>query len=152
YFAGQRSLVAIPLYDQGVALNMVIVMRKEPGAFAKEQVPELVWMSNLFGRATSNLVLAEELRKANAAIDQELKIVGDIQRSLLPGRLPKIPTMDLAASYQPSRRAGGDYYDFFPLPGNKWGILIADVSGHGTPSAVLMAITHTIAHTYPGEP
>jgi len=58
--------------------------------------------------------------------------------------------MDVAAYYQPSQRAGGDYYDFFPLPDGKWGIFIADVSGHGTPAAVLMAITHCMAHTHPG--
>ncbi|MEX2186274.1 MAG: PP2C family protein-serine/threonine phosphatase, partial [Pirellulales bacterium] len=69
-----------------------------------------------------------------------------------PQTLPEIPNLDLAAFYQPSRRAGGDYYDFFPLPEGKWGIFIADVSGHGTPAAVLMAITHSIAHSHPGPP
>jgi sigma-B regulation protein RsbU (phosphoserine phosphatase) len=152
YLAGQRSLLAIPLFDQGVALNMVVLMRREPGGFAHDQIPEMVWMSNLFGRATHNLVLAEEVKKAYDQLDREMKGVGNIQRSLLPGRLPSIPTMDLAAFYQPSQRAGGDYYDFFPLPEGRWGILIADVSGHGTPAAVLMAITHAIAHTHPGPP
>jgi sigma-B regulation protein RsbU (phosphoserine phosphatase) len=152
YLAGYRSLLAIPLYDQGVALNMVVLLRQEPRAFTQEQFPEMVWMSNLFGRATHNLVLAEELKKAYDELDRQMKGVGDIQRSLLPARLPHIPTMDLAAFYQPSHRAGGDYYDFFPLPDGKWGILIADVSGHGTPAAVLMAITHCIAHAHPGPP
>src|SRR5436309_3311908 len=109
-------------------------------------------MSNLFGRATHNLVLSEELKKAYEAVDYELKVVADIQRSLLPRELPQIPNLSLAAHYQTSRRAGGDYYDFFPLPNGQWGILITDVSGHGTPAAVLMAITHSIAHTYPGPP
>ena len=45
--------------------------------------------------------------------------------------LPEIPGLELAAHYQTSRRAGGDYYDFFPLPDGCWGILLADVSGHG---------------------
>jgi sigma-B regulation protein RsbU (phosphoserine phosphatase) len=152
YLAGHRSLMAIPLFDQGVALNMVVRLRKEPAAFPKEQLPELVWLSNLFGRATSNLVLSEELQQAYQALDREFKIVGEIQRSLLPAELPKIPTLDTAAYYQPSQRAGGDYYDFFPLPEGKWGIFIADVSGHGTPAAVLMAITHCMAHTHPGPP
>jgi sigma-B regulation protein RsbU (phosphoserine phosphatase) len=152
YLAGHRSLMAIPLFDQGVALNMIVRLRKGPAAFHKEQLPELVWLSNLFGRATSNLVLSEELQQAYRALDRELKVVGEIQRSLLPAQLPEIPTMDLAAYYQPSQRAGGDYYDFFPLPGGKWGIFLADVSGHGTPAAVLMAITHCIAHTHPGPP
>jgi sigma-B regulation protein RsbU (phosphoserine phosphatase) len=152
YFAGMRSLIAVPNYDQGMALNMVVLMRKEPAAFQRDQFPMWVWMSNLFGRATHNLVLSEELKKAYEAVDYELKVVADIQRSLLPKELPQIPNLSLAAHYQTSRRAGGDYYDFFPLPNGQWGILIADVSGHGTPAAVLMAITHSIAHTYPGPP
>ncbi|HEV3142660.1 MAG TPA: SpoIIE family protein phosphatase [Gemmataceae bacterium] len=152
YLANHRSLLAIPLFDQGVALNMTVRLRKAPSAFDPEQLPELVWMSNLFGRATSNLVLSEQLQQAYQALDRELKSVGEIQRSLLPAQLPTIPNMDVAAYYQPSQRAGGDYYDFFPLPEDKWGIFIADVSGHGTPAAVLMAITHCMAHTYPGPP
>jgi len=150
YLAGHRSLLAIPMYDQGESLNMVVLMQKEPGAFPGEQIPDLVWRSNLFGRATGNLVLKEELAETYEALDRELKIVAEIQRSLLPAELPKIPTLDLAAYYQPSQRAGGDYYDFFPLPAGKWGIFLADVSGHGTPAAVLMAVTHCIAHTHPG--
>jgi sigma-B regulation protein RsbU (phosphoserine phosphatase) len=152
YVDGHRSLMAIPMFDQGTALNMVVLLRKQPGAYPRERLPELVWLSNLFGRATNNLVLSEELKRAYEALDRELKTVGQIQRSLLPHQLPRIPTLDLAAYYQPSQRAGGDYYDFFPLPAGKWGIIIADVSGHGTPAAVLMAVTHCIAHTHPGPP
>jgi sigma-B regulation protein RsbU (phosphoserine phosphatase) len=150
YVAGMGSMLAIPMYDQGVALNMIVVMRKEANAFPPEQVPEIVWSSNLFGRATHNLVLSERLKEAYEAVDYEMRVVADIQRSLLPTKMPDIPTMSLAAHYQTSRRAGGDYYDFFPLPDGKWGLLIADVSGHGTPAAVLMAVTHSLAHTYPG--
>src|SRR5439155_11889868 len=105
-----------------------------------------------FGRATHNLVLAEEVRKAYTVVERELKVVADIQRSLLPKTIPEIPGLGLAAFYQTSQWAGGDYYDFFPLPDGRWGILIADVSGHGTPAAVMMAITHSLAHGLPGHP
>jgi sigma-B regulation protein RsbU (phosphoserine phosphatase) len=152
YLEGMRSLVAVPMYDGGAALNWVLLMRREPAAFSPEQLPEMVQVSNLFGRATHNLVLAEQLQTAYEAVDHEMKVVADIQRSLLPAAPPTIPTLSVAAHYQTSRRAGGDYYDFFPLPDDKWGILIADVSGHGTPAAVLMAVTHSLAHTYPGPP
>jgi sigma-B regulation protein RsbU (phosphoserine phosphatase) len=152
YLAGQRSLLAIPMFDQGKSLNMVVLLQEGASAFPKEQIPDLVWRSNLFGRATSNLVLKEELEQAYQDLERELKLVADIQRSLLPARLPTIATLDLAAHYQPAQRAGGDYYDFFPLPDNKWGIFIGDVSGHGTPAAVFMAVTHCIAHTHPGPP
>jgi phosphoserine phosphatase RsbU/P len=152
YFAGMGSLVAIPHYDGGEGLNMVVTMREEPAGFDPDELPEQVWINNLYGRATHNLVLAEQVKAAYETLDQEMKTVADLQRSLLPDPLPKIPTMALAAHYQTSHRAGGDYYDFFPLPGGKWGILIADVSGHGTAAAVLMAVTHSIAHSYPGPP
>ena len=150
YLRGQRSLAVIPQLDGGVALNMIVATRKVPNGFDRDQFPEIVWQSILFGRTTHNLVLAGQVKEAYDVIDRELQLVGDIQRSLLPAQLPDIPTMKLAAHYQTSHRAGGDYYDFFPLPDGRWGILIADVSGHGTPAAVMMAVTHSIAHLYPG--
>ncbi len=152
YLTGFRSLAAIPHYDGGVALNMVLIVNRQPHFFHPEEFPDMVLQSNLFGRATHNLVLSGEVKTAYDEVDRELKTIADIQRSLLPAKLPTIPTLELAAHYQTSRRAGGDYYDFFPLPDDRWGILIADVSGHGTPAAVLMAVTHAIAHSYPGPP
>jgi sigma-B regulation protein RsbU (phosphoserine phosphatase) len=149
---GLGSIAAIPLYDNGHSLNMVVLGRLERGGFNHDLLGEHVLMSNLFGRATNNLVLSQELRHAYDTVDRELQVVAEIQQSLLPTTLPQIPTLDLAVHYQTSKRAGGDYYDFFPLPDNRWGILMADVSGHGTPAAVIMAVTHSIAHTHHGEP
>ncbi|MES2790060.1 MAG: PP2C family protein-serine/threonine phosphatase [Planctomycetota bacterium] len=152
FLEGQLSLQAVPLLDEGVALNMAIQTRSVTYGFDSERLPEIVWMANLFGRATHNLVLADQIQKAYEEVDRELKAVADIQRSLLPSELPEIPRLKLAANYQTARRAGGDYYDFFPLPDGRWGIMIADVSGHGTPAAVMMAVMHSIAHNYPGPP
>ena len=152
YLEGQRALMAIPNYDGGVGLNMIVRLSADPEAFDRETFPEHVWMSNLFGRATQNLALSDELKRAYALVDRELKHVADIQKSLLPKSIPIVPTLGLAAYYQTSQWAGGDYYDFFALPDGKLGLLIADVSGHGTPAAVMMAITHSIAHSYPGPP
>lgn len=152
FLTGQRSIMALPLYDQGESLNMVVLGRVHPQGFPYEELPERVWMGNLFGRAAQNLVLAEKLDEAYRLVDRELQVVADIQRSMLPQEMPEISTLKIAAHYQTSRRAGGDYYDLFPLPNDQWGLLIADVSGHGTPAAVMMAVTHCIAHVYPGNP
>lgn len=152
YLQDHKSLVAIPLFDQGHALNMVVQLRNTVRAFNADFLPEHCWMANLFGRATQTLVLSGEVRKAYELVDRELKVVEDIQRSLLPLEVPRIPTLEMAVYYQTSKRAGGDYYDFFPLPDGRWGFLIADVSGHGTPAAVMMAVTHSIAHTHHEEP
>ncbi len=148
YLINQKSLRAIPLFDAGESLNMVIATKEIEGGFSIDDLPEIVWVSNLFGRATHNLVMAEQLERMNFMLQREMEVVGEIQRDLLPQKLPEIERMSLAAYYQSSQKAGGDYYDFFPLPNGKWGILIADVSGHGTPAAVVMAMTHSIAHTW----
>lgn len=150
YLADQRSLQAIPLMDQGKSLNMSLHTRKVPNGFAYERLPEAVWLANLFGRATNNLVLAGQLKSAYEEIDREMKLVARIQRALLPMRLPKIPRLKLAAYYQTATRAGGDYYDFFQLSDGRWGLFIADVSGHGSPAAVMMAVVHSLSHTYAG--
>jgi len=103
-------------------------------------------MSNLFGRATRTLVLAGEVRTAYDALDSEFTAIAEIQRSLLPTTSPNLPGLDCTAFYATAHRAGGDYYDFFPLDRNRSGILIADVSGHGAAAAVVMARMHATLH------
>ncbi|MFO0830422.1 MAG: PP2C family protein-serine/threonine phosphatase [Phycisphaerales bacterium] len=157
YLRDARSVVAIPHFEDGEAVNMVVHTSPRAGAFDEERFPDLVLQSILFGRSTKNLVLARELREAFDALDAEIKSVQDMQMSLLPDRPNHLTSVDLATHYQTSTRAGGDYYDFFDLGPSSCGdrvagVLVADVSGHGTPAAVLMAVVHAIAHLTPGEP
>jgi sigma-B regulation protein RsbU (phosphoserine phosphatase) len=149
YLSGQRSLLAIPHFDQGTVHNMVLLAREDASAFPRDRIADLVLLSNLFGRATQTLVLSQAVKEAYDAVDYELKSIADIQKSLLPAATPRIPGLDVAVHYQTAKRAGGDYYDFFALPGGRLGVLIADASGHGAPAAVLMAVAHSIAHTQP---
>jgi sigma-B regulation protein RsbU (phosphoserine phosphatase) len=155
---GFELLATSPQFEDGESLNMNVVLVKDKTTFPLESVPTMVWMSNLWGRGVLNLRLRQELQKshekltaANAELDRELRVVGELQRSLLPLSLPDIPGLELAAHYKTSERAGGDYYDIFDCGDGCWGILIADVSGHGAPAAVIMAITHAIAHLHPGK-
>lgn len=152
YLDGIRSLISLPTFDQGESLNVTFLGREQPNAFDVEQFPEMVWLSSLFGRATSNLVMADQLKKAHAEIDDEQRTIAELQRSLLPKTLPRIKGVEFATHYRTSRDAGGDYYDFFPIDDKRFAFLIADVSGHGSPAAMIMAVTHSIAHMYNGPP
>ncbi len=152
YLASTNTLAAIPHYDKGESVNMVLHLFKENAHFTIDDLPEMVWVSNLFGRTVNNLALTRDLQAAYEVVDNELKVVADLQRSLLPAVLPDIPGVELGAYYNTARRAGGDYYDFFELPDGRWGWFIADVSGHGTPAAVVMAMMHSLAHAFPGPP
>lgn len=152
YLAGQRSLLAIPHFESGAAQSMVVITRDDVETFPRERVPDLLLLSNLFARATQSLVLSQAVKQAFDGLDYELRSIAEIQKSLLPTEKPKVPHLDVAVHYQTAARAGGDYYDFFPLPNDRLGVLIADASGHGAPAAVLMAVAHSIAHTRPEPP
>lgn len=108
YLRGQRSMMVIPMLDVGVSLNMVIATRVEPSAFQLADLPNNVWLANLFGRATSNLVLKEQVDAAYEALDLELRVVGEIQRSLLPSEMPTIEGLQLAAFCRPQSTDSGD--------------------------------------------
>ena len=75
-----------------------------------------------------------------------------MQRLLLPPAMPPHPAISFGSYYQTSRHAGGDYYDVLPLGGDRFGIMVADVSGHGAPAAIVMAMIRAVVHTYPGVP
>jgi len=87
-----RSLVVLPLYEDGTALNMVVRFSHEPGGFDRVNLADALLTANLFGRATGSLVVAKKLEAAYAQIDFELKRVAQIQRALLPPRLPDTGT------------------------------------------------------------
>jgi len=92
--------------------------------------------------------VAAELAAAYGRLDHEMHLVADLQAGLLPERLPQVPGARIAVHYAPCERSGGDYFDFFELPGGRLGVLVADASGHGAPAAVLMAMTRILLHTH----
>ncbi|WP_336052634.1 SpoIIE family protein phosphatase [Streptomyces sp. CA2R101] len=98
--------------------------------------------------------LAEELaRRAASSADNahqfsdRVQLARDLQAGLLPPELPRIPGADLAAYYHPAGEGlevGGDFYDVFPLPDDRWAFMIGDVCGRGAPAATT---TGMVRHT-----
>jgi len=95
-----------------------------------------------------------ELQTAYDQLDQEFRLVGEVQASLLPSPIPQIDGFESASFYRPALLAGGDYFDIFPIGEGRWGIFIADVIGHGPPAAVMTAMIHVMLHLAPqkGDP
>ncbi len=155
-----QSMMALPLFDGGEALNWAILLSDRPHAYDAVEVEEALLRGNLVGGTVRTVLMAEELRRAHARIRNEIEQIARIQRALLPDDLPQITGASLAAHYEMFDEAGGDYYDFLPLRSRldgsgrgdldgPWGILIADASGHGPAAAVVMAMVHAILHAYP---
>ncbi|MCB1167119.1 MAG: SpoIIE family protein phosphatase, partial [Leptospiraceae bacterium] len=98
-------------------------------------------LQELTARVRSMIRLKEAARhqSALAAVRSELELAHALQRSLLPSRIPDLPGFELAVRYRSMDRVGGDYYDI--VAGDKFlGILLADVSGHGVPAALIVSI------------
>ncbi|MFH1732730.1 MAG: SpoIIE family protein phosphatase [Planctomycetota bacterium] len=66
----------------------------------------------------------------------DLELAGRIQRDLLPRSLPQPAGMRLDVRYYPCDLIGGDFYDVRPLGPGRYGVLVADVSGHGVAAAL----------------
>jgi len=98
----------------------------------------------------SRLHLERALRDSRDKLDRELAGAARMQRLLLPPEMPAHPAVGFAAHYETSRHAGGDYYDIIPLGPDRFGIMVADVSGHGAPAAIVMAMIRAVLHTHPG--
>jgi len=92
----------------------------------------------------------EELKAAQAQIiekeklERELEVARQIQSSLLPRTVPRRTGFDFSARIAPMSAVGGDFYDFIPLKDDTLGIAVGDVSDHGVPAALLMALTVTL--------
>ncbi|MFW5709955.1 MAG: SpoIIE family protein phosphatase [Bacteroidota bacterium] len=75
---------------------------------------------------------------------QEIDIASEIQKRILPALPLKIHSHSLAAFNKPAKEVGGDFYDYFPFEGDKFGILVADISGKGIPAALFMGTARNV--------
>ena len=105
-------------------------------------------------RVHTHLVLRgirEQLAQQLLTIQKELETARQIQLSILPSEIPKIEGLDIAARYIPMTSVAGDFYDFIVADERHIGILVADVSGHGMPAALIasmlkIALSAQVAH------
>jgi len=74
------------------------------------------------------------------AIGKELEIARRIQSSILPQDLPGLAGLEIAARYVPMSAVAGDFYDFIVIDERSMGILVADVTGHGIPAALIASM------------
>jgi serine phosphatase RsbU (regulator of sigma subunit)/anti-sigma regulatory factor (Ser/Thr protein kinase) len=107
-------------------------------------------LSTLAGQAAPAIRVAQLVREQAAEIqarerlEQEMRVATMIQQQFLPHQLPELPGWQVAAHYAPARAVGGDFYDFIPLPGDRIGVVVGDVTGKGVPAALLMARTQSV--------
>ena len=97
----------------------------------------LVFVVSL-GYISAYRVFANEERLL--AISKELEIASRIQASTLPQTVPTLRGLGIAARYVPMSAVAGDFYDFLSVDEQRVGILVADVTGHGVPAALIASM------------
>jgi phosphoserine phosphatase RsbU/P len=94
--------------------------------------------------AYAALEAAQADRIAKAALEAQLAVAAEAQRSLLPDSLPVVPRFEFGARFEPARQVGGDFYDARLRDDGKISLLVADVSDKGAHAAIFMAVARTL--------
>ncbi len=80
-------------------------------------------------------------------LEEEVSAARKVQEGLLPRQSPSVPGFDIAGRCRPISATGGDYFDFIEIFDGTWGIVVADVSGHGFASALVTMETRRLIRT-----
>jgi sigma-B regulation protein RsbU (phosphoserine phosphatase) len=135
--AAVRSVATSPMEDGGRLLGVLQVLSSRANAFRPKH-QEL--LERFAGLAATAIARARSHRSAIAEERSryELTLAAEIQKSLLPTRLPDTGSFEFDAVCLPAQQVGGDLYDIFPFPDGRICAVLGDVSGKGVPAALYM--------------
>ncbi|MGW3963495.1 PP2C family protein-serine/threonine phosphatase [Amycolatopsis sp. NPDC005003] len=136
---GLHSMLGVPMIAGSELVGVLHVGSVAPREFGESAVATMQLVADRLAMAVQVEAL-EENRTATMAL----------QRSLLPASLPEVPGLTFGARYVPGAETGigGDWYDLFTLPGDRLGVVMGDVSGHGLDAAVIMGRLRSALRAY----
>ncbi len=141
-----KSEMDIPIISRDNILGVFSLESNTIGAFSRRDRRLVQALAGQAAIAIENARLLHEMLEKRE-LERDLRIARRFQRALLPRTLPQVAGYDFAAINVPSRTVGGDLYDFIQFSDGRIGISIGDVSGKGTPGAIIMAMLYS---TYRG--
>lgn len=126
-----------------------LIGRRYGGPFTAADQKLLSAVASQVGAALENNRLVRQ-SVARERMAHEMELAHNLQQKLLPG-VDHVPGARVSARVEPAELVGGDFYQVFRLSGGKIGVMIGDVSSHGFPAALIMALTMSAASIYAGE-
>ncbi|MGK5091916.1 AAA family ATPase [Deltaproteobacteria bacterium TL4] len=145
YFSEQtpKSILCMPILHKGKLLNLLYLENHlTPGAFTESRLEIIKILSAQAAISIENAKLYSNLGKS-VRMEAELKTAAAVQHALLPLSTPSISNMDIACYYQSASETGGDWYGFMTQLDKSLYVMIGDVTGHGSPAALVTAAAST---------
>lgn len=143
---GAVHSLAVPIEADDQRLGLLVVGDKESrrgiGVFADADRRMLELFANQVAIALVNARLHKQALEKER-LERELDLAGDIQRRLLPVRLPEVEGFEFAGWNRPARHVGGDYYDLRAADDDGVHLVLGDVTGKGMPAALLVSTLHS---------
>jgi sigma-B regulation protein RsbU (phosphoserine phosphatase) len=132
------SLISVPLASHGELIGFLHATKAFQYGFDQDDIDVLTTFADHVTIAIENSkLIAKSLERER--FQQEIMVAQQMQKRLLPQRIPQYATLDVAALSEPSLEVGGDYYDFVALDPHRFGVVVGDVSGKGVSAAFYMA-------------
>lgn len=145
-----RTLLAAPLQTDEKVIGLVYLDSTAGRPFTAEDLTLLTVLANIAAIRIEHARLIE-LEQAERVMQAELRQAAEIQRGLLPKQDPVVPGFDIAGHSEPCRTVNGDYYDYFPLSGDRLALIVGDVAGKGISAALLVSAIQARLHTISEE-
>jgi phosphoserine phosphatase RsbU/P len=150
---GTRSEVSLPLKVNREIIGVLSVSHKAINAFSGDQLQLMRALAGHISVAIENARMFQHERLKREKMQDEAQEARAVQQSLFLKPVPLVPGFAFETAWHPAGSVAGDWYDFMDLGDDRYGIVLADVSGKGMPAALLMsatrAILRSLARLYP---
>jgi serine phosphatase RsbU (regulator of sigma subunit) len=147
-----HGLVLVPIVhsETGAVLGGIAIKKRVNPETVSDIIPAAQSLAAQIASVLHGAEVYEQTLRAMRA-EEELAVAAEMQASLMPSSAPHVPGWEFKAIIDSAREASGDFIDLIPLSEDRWGILVADVSGKGVAAALYMAMVRTLIRTYAFE-
>ena len=128
----------------GLARNLLQMLSERLNQSENVTIRDLREKNRQLAQAYEELKAAQAQLIEKEKLEAEMKIARDIQRSILPKTKPQLPGLDFGMLIEPMHNVGGDFFDFVQLDEDRIALTVGDVSDHGVPAAIFMALTYSL--------